>query len=219
MPADNALTAHLQGFGTGDSQRYVLHDPDGMGDILTLVSIAAGDGLDQLAARIAQHQRQSIQLPADDHLPPPDELEDFISGLGLVGREHGLGMGDRSQALQHLAGHPLGGRRCQNDASVPLQLYQFAVELVIFQVSHDGFILAEVGGIRLPQLGNQGFHFAKHRNLLSRCDCGLVRSFPAAADHGPELPPTPSPGYPHQSTQRGSPAGPDWHTRSAPGHR
>ena len=109
LPAYNALTAHLQGLGTGDGQRYVLHDPDGMGNVLTLEPVAAGDGLDQFAALIAQHQRQAVQLPADDYLPPADELEDLAAGLGLVGREHGPGMGYHSQALQHFAGHPLGG--------------------------------------------------------------------------------------------------------------
>ena len=111
LPTDNALTAHLQRLGAGDGQRYVLHDPDGMGDILTLEPIAAGNGLNQLAAHIAQHQRQSVQLPADDHPPPADELEYLAGGLGLVGREHGPGVGYCSQALQHLSGHPLGGRR------------------------------------------------------------------------------------------------------------
>ena len=168
LPTDNALTAHLQGLGTGDGQRYVLHDPDGMGDVLTLEPIAAGNGLNQLAARIAQHQRQSVQLPADDHPPPADELEYLAGGLGLVGREHRLGMGYRRQALQHLARHPLGGRRRQDNAGVPFQLRQLIVEPVVFQIGHDRIVLAVVGGIRLFQLGNQGFHFVEHKALLQK---------------------------------------------------
>ena len=85
LPTDNALAPHLQRLGAGDGQRHVPHDPDSMGNILALEAIAAGDGLDQLAALIAQHQRQTIQLPADDHLPPADELEDLTGRLGLVG--------------------------------------------------------------------------------------------------------------------------------------
>ena len=122
LPADDALAAHLQGLSTGNGQRDIPHDPDGMGDILALETVAAGDGLDQFSALIAQHQGETVQLPADDHFPTADELEDLIGGLGLIGREHGLCVGHRSQALQNLAGNSLGGRRRQDNAGLLFQL-------------------------------------------------------------------------------------------------
>ena len=168
LPADGALAAHLQGLGTGDGQRYISHDPDGMGDILTLETVAAGDGLDQFATLIAQHQRETVQLPADDHFPAADELEDLIGRLGLIGRKHGLRMGHRGQALQNLAGHSLGRRRGQDNAGHLLQMLQLIVEPVILQVGHDGIVLAIVGSIGLLQLGDQELHFVKHSVLLQK---------------------------------------------------
>ena len=77
-------------------------------------------------------------------------------------------MGYRGQALQHLAGHPLGGRGGEDDAGFLLQLLQLVIEPVILVVGHDGIVFAVVGRIRLQQLGNQGFHFVEHRFLLQK---------------------------------------------------
>jgi len=85
LPADHPLAAHLQRFGTRDGQRHVPHDPDSMGDILALEAVAAGNGLGQFPVLIAQYQGKPVQFPADDHLPPADELEDLSRGLGLIG--------------------------------------------------------------------------------------------------------------------------------------
>ena len=93
-----------------------------MGDILALEAVAAGDGLSQFAALIAQHQGEAVQFPADDPFLPADELENLTGGLGLIGRKHGLGMSHRSQTLQNLTGHSLGGRRCQDNAGLLFQL-------------------------------------------------------------------------------------------------
>ena len=55
LPADDAFAAHLKRFRAGDGQGNIPHDPDGMGDVLALQPIAAGNGLYELTLLIAQY--------------------------------------------------------------------------------------------------------------------------------------------------------------------
>ena len=162
LPADDTLAAHLQGFGAGNDEGHIPHNLDGVGDILTFEAVAPGDGLYQLAAFIPKHQGETVQLPAQHHLTPANELKKFIHRLGLASREHRFGVGNGGQALQHLAGHPLGRRTGQDDPGLFLQPRQLFIERVILSVGQDGGVLTIVGFICLLELGNQSFHFVDH---------------------------------------------------------
>ena len=178
-PADHAFAAHLQRFLAGDLQRHIGHDAHGMGHIFADDTFpAAGDGLLQCAVFIAEHEGESVQLPAHDHGAAIHELQDLFVRLDLPGREHGPGMPHLRQLLQDLARHLLGRGPGKDDTGTGLQLCQLVIEQVIIPVGHDGCVVLIVGDIRLSEFCDERFHSLQHDVIVLQsvdvvvCRCG-----------------------------------------------
>ena len=171
FPGDDAFTPDLDGIQNGYGERDIQVSTDRVGHILADDALpAAGNGLLQLTILIAQHDGQSIQLPGDQDRRNLCEGDQIFDRLGLLGREHGLGVPDGNQFLQDLAGYLLGGRSGENQTSFGLKAQQLLSQPIIFLIGHDGVVIPVVGNISRLQLTDQRLH-ALNRFFIHTHSC------------------------------------------------
>ena len=130
-----------------------------MRDVLADDTFAtARDCLLKLTVLITKNDSQAIQFPRNQNRTVCSKADQILDGLGLLRREHRLGVPNRDQLLQNLTGHLLGGRSRKNLTSFSFQFLKLIGQKIIFPIRHDGIVIPVVGNIGHLQLVDQFLH-------------------------------------------------------------
>ena len=155
---DDGLAAQHQITGEGNPRRNVIKHPRVLRDDFTDLAVATGDGLHELTGMIAQDDRESVHLPAEQALLLPEPGCEFVDRLRLIEAQHRTRMTLLRKLRQHLEADTLRRRSTEDHAGLLFELLKLIIEPVIAQVRHDLIAIHIVHAGRFIQGADELLH-------------------------------------------------------------